>query len=194
MLVEIIGFNDKRQQIELSRKAVLVNPYFDYKTRHEIGDEVHAVATRATATHVYLSLSNGATGVIYVNNLAWERIDNAASFLALGATLSAKIIKFNDERQQVELSLKALQPRPHQVFCQTHQISDWVSGVVTNTVPSAAFVALGSGVRGRIHVSELANYRVDHPDDVVRSGQQVTAMIIGFDDERQLVQLSLKGM
>ena len=193
LLTEIIGFNDKRQQIELSRKAVLPNPYTEYRARHAIGDKVRAVVTRATATHVYLRHSNGATGVIHVGNLAWERVDNAAAFAAAGTEMHAEIIKFNDDRQQVELSRKALLPRPFEAFKQAHRIGDQIPGTVTNTVPSAAFVALGNGAQGRIHVGQLANYRVNHPDDVVRKGQRVTATIIGFDDEKQLVQLSLKA-
>ena len=189
---EIIGFNDKRQQVELSRKAVLPNPYAEYRTWHAIGDRACAVVTRATPTHVYLRLSNGATGVIHVSNLAWEHVDDAAAFAEDGAEVDAEIIKFNDERQQVELSRKALLPKPFQAFKWAHRIGDQVLGTVTNTVPSAAFVALDNGARGRIHVGQLASYRVNHPDDVVRKGQRVTATVIGFDDEKQLVQLSLK--
>jgi ribosomal protein S1/HrpA-like RNA helicase len=192
LLAEIIGFNDKRQQVELSRKAVLPNLYLEYKARHTIGDTVRAVVTRATPMHVYLRHSNGATGVIYVKNLTWEPIDNAAAFVTMGAEVYAEIIKFNDERQQVELSRKALLPRPYQALKQTHRTGDQVSCTVTNTAPSAAFVLLDNGVQGRIHVGQLANYRVDHPDDVVRKGQRLTATIIKFDDEKQSVELSLK--
>jgi len=193
LLTEIIEFNDERQQVELSRKAVLPKPYFEYKARHAIGDKVRAVVTRATATHVYLRHSNGATGVIYVSNLGWERVDNAEAFLAAGTEVHAEIIKFNDERQQVELSRKAVLPKPYPTFRQRHQIGDQVTGTVTKTVPSAAFVTLDKGAQGRIHVSQLANYRVNHPGDIVRKDQRVTATIVGFDDEKQLVQLSLKA-
>ena len=67
-----------------------------------------------------------------------------------------------------------------------------MSGVVTNTIPALAFVDLGGGVQGSIHVSQLASYRVAHPDDVVKKGQRITAVIIAFDDARERVQLSLK--
>lgn len=193
LLTEIIRFNDKRQQVELSRKAILPNPYAEYKARHVIGDKVRAVVTGATATHVYLRHSNGATGVIRVGNLAWEHVADAAAFLAAGTEVAAEIIGFNDQRQQVELSRKALLPRPYQMFRQAHRIGDRVAGTVRNTVPSAAFVTLDNGAQGRIHVSQLANYRVNSPEDIARKGQRITATVIGFDDEKQTVQLSLKA-
>lgn len=186
---EIIRFDDKRQQIELSRKAVLPNPYPDYKARHSIGDKVRATVTRANATHVYLRHSNGATGVIYVRDLSWKRVESAAAFAPPDTEINAVIVKFDDERQQVELSRK---PLLFERFLRAHRIGDQVSGTVSNTAPTAAYVALDDDAQGRIHVSELANFRVNHPDDVVRKGQRVMVTITGFDPSKQQVQLSLK--
>jgi ribosomal protein S1 len=92
----------------------------------------------------------------------------------------------------VELSIKALLPEPYVTFQQTHTVGQVVVGVVTKTIPALAFVDLGGGVQASIHVSQLASYRVAHPDDVVRVGQRVTAIIVAFDDAKKRVQLSLK--
>ena len=90
--------------------------------------------------------------------------------------------------------MKALLPNPYTRYRHAHQTGNTVSAVVTNTIPSMAFVELGKGVQGSIHVSQLAAAYVSHPDELVSKGQRLTAVIIGFDDARERVQLSLKAV
>jgi ribosomal protein S1/HrpA-like RNA helicase len=189
---KIIKFDNGRQQIELSRKELLPNPYLEYKARHAVGEIVQAQATRTTRTHVYVRLPNGALGSIHVGQIAYERVEDPSLYCPIGSEVTAQITNFDDQRSQVELSIKALLPKPYVRFRQTHAVGQAVVGVVTNTIPALAFVDLGGGVQGSIHVSQLASYRVAHPDDVVKKGQQVTAVITAFDDARERIQLSLK--
>lgn len=188
---KIIKFDDGRQQVELSRKELLPNPYLEYKARHVVGDAVRAQVTRTSRSHVYVGLPNGAVGSIHVRQISHEPVDDPSRHCPIGSEVTAQIIKFDDQRSQVELSIKVLLPKPYVKFRQTHAVGQAVVGVITNTIPALAFVDLG-GVQGSIHVSQLAAYRVAHPDDVVKKGQRITAVIVAFDDTRERIQLSLR--
>ena len=190
---QIIKFDDGRHQVDLSRKELLPNPYLEYKACHVTGEILQAQVTRISRSHVYVGLPNGAVGSIHVRQISYEPVDDPAWHCPIGSEVTAQITKFDDQRNQVELSIKALLPKPYVRFRQTHTIGQLVSGVVTNTIPALAFVDLGGGVQGSIHVSQLASCRVAHPDDIVKREQRITAVIVAFDDARERVQLSLKS-
>lgn len=189
---KIIKFDDGRQQVELSRKELLPNPFLECKARYRVGETVRAQVTRTTSSHVYVRLPNGAVGAIHIGQISYERVTDPSRHCPIGSEVTAQILKFDDQHNQVELSIKALLPKPYITFRQTHAVGQAVVGVVTNTIPALAFVDLGGGVQGSIHVSQLTSYRVAHPDDVVKAGQRITAIIVAFDDARERVQLSLK--
>lgn len=189
---KIIKFNDKRGQVELSRKALLPKPYVAFKQNHALGDTVSGRVRSAIKTHVYLDLGSGVTGAIFFRDLDYERVDDASVHSPVGTDITARIIKFNDERDQVELSRKALLPKPYAGFKATHSIGQSVSGIVRSTNKSFAYVDLEGGAQGIIHISHLSTYRVNLPSDVVTNGQQVQATITKFNDERDQVDLSLR--
>jgi HrpA-like RNA helicase/ribosomal protein S1 len=190
--IQVLGFDEERRQVKLSRKALLLNPYERFRRAHGLSDTVSGRVDSATTTHVYVDLGNGVSGVIHVRDLAYERVDDASEHCPAGIYLSAKIIKFNNERGQVELSRRAILPKPYAGFKAAHSIGQAVWGVIRNTNKSFAYVDLEGGTQGIIHVSQLAACRVGQPDDVVSIGQRVRATIIKFNDERDEVGLSLR--
>ncbi|MFF2300274.1 S1 RNA-binding domain-containing protein [Arthrobacter sp. NPDC058127] len=189
IVAEIISFNDAKKQVELSVGALL---YREYKARHSVGDKVEGRIVGATRTHVYVAHSNGATGAVFSKNLVHGGVDNASTTVSIGEKLTAQIIGFNDERLQVELSAKAVLPEPYPAFRSTTPVGTSVTAVVTAFNDYFAYVALPGGVGGSIHVSQLSSVRVGKPADVLSQGQQLTAAVIGFDDQRKKVQLSLR--
>jgi ribosomal protein S1 len=109
----------------------------------------------------------------------------------VGKRGKVKIIKFDDQREQVELSRKGLMPHPYPGYQAAHRVGQVVPGVIRNTNRSFAYVDLGNGVEGIIHVSKLAPHRISEPADVVSAGQRIQAKIVDFDDNRTQVVLAL---
>jgi ribosomal protein S1 len=189
--VKIIGFDDGRQQVELSAKARLPDPYDEFKSGHRVGETGKVVVERVSKTHVNVRLSNGARGVIHVSNLRWERVEDATALCKPDDSLKATIISFDDDKHQVELSIKELLPKPYVAFKESHKVGDLVEAQVTGMNKSFAYVSLPGGADGSIHVSKLAAHRVSDPSTVVAKGQKVRVLIIGWDEQRSKVQLSL---
>ena len=148
----IISFDNERRRVELSRKEALPKPYEVYKHWHTVGDRVRATVSRMSKSHVYLALPGGATGVIYVGNLAHGRVDDASDVVSVGDEVEAKIIKFDDGRQQVELSRKELLPNPYLEYKARHVVGEIVRAQVTRTSRSHVYVVLPNGAVGSIHV------------------------------------------
>jgi small subunit ribosomal protein S1 len=95
-------------------------------------------------------------------------------------------------RERISLSLKATQQDPWQQFASGHRVGELVYGRVTKLVPFGAFVQVGEGIEGLVHISEMAAHHVDLPDQVVSPGEELWVKIIDLDLERRRISLSIK--
>lgn len=181
-------------RVTLSVRALLPKPYDEFKGRHKVGDTVEAEVDRVSKSHVNVRHSNGAPGVVHVSNLRWERVEDATALYKPGDTVKAVILKFDNDKEQIELSVKAQLPKPYPAFKESHKLGSVVEAQVTGMNKSFAYLSLPGGAEGSIHVSKLAPYRILDPSTIVTAGQSLRAVIVGWDDERSRVELSLIGV
>jgi small subunit ribosomal protein S1 len=134
----------------------------------------------------------GLEGLVHVSELSWGRIEHPGDVLEAGQLVDVYVINVDRERGRVGLSLKRLLPDPWQSVNERYQVGQIVDGVVTHIVDFGAFARVEEGLEGLIHVSELADFDVTNPRDVVRVGDAVKAHVISVDGERRRLGLSLR--
>jgi small subunit ribosomal protein S1 len=114
----------------------------------------------------------GVDGLVHVSELSWKHIDHPSEVVEVGQDVTVEVLDVDMDRERVSLSLKATQEDPWQTFARTHQIGHIVPGKVTKLVPFGAFVRVGEGIEGLVHVSELAERHVEIPEQVVVGGRR----------------------
>ena len=188
---QLVSFNDDQEQVDLSLKALIPNPYDSFKSKHRVGEggEVHVLSV--TKHNGYIDLGGGATGSIFRREIQHGSVEDARDHLTKGQKVGVRIIKFDDDRQEVKLSMKALLPEPYPAFKAAYLVGQAVTGEVNGYNKSFAYLDLPGGAKGVIHVSQLANRRVGSPEEIVTKGQTLRAVIKRFDDEREQIELSL---
>jgi small subunit ribosomal protein S1 len=134
----------------------------------------------------------GVDGLVHVSELSWKHIDHPSEVVEVGQEVTVEVLTVELDRERVSLSIKATQEDPWQTFARLHQIGQIVSGQVTKLVPFGAFVRVGDGIEGLVHVSELAIRHVEIPEQVVTVGDDVMVKIIDIDLDRRRISLSLK--
>jgi HrpA-like RNA helicase/predicted RNA-binding protein with RPS1 domain len=179
-------------KIELSVRAVTPDPFVTFAHAHPVGDTVPGSVRNITDTHAYVRLTADVDGVIHISQLAPWRIEHVSDVLKVGDELDTRVLGFDEGRRQVELSRKGVLPELYVKFKAAHSIGQAVPGVIRSSNKSFVYVNLADGAQGVIHISHLASQRVDQPTDIVSIGQPVQATIIGYNDERDQVLLSLR--
>jgi len=106
----------------------------------------------------------------------------------------AMVLRVDPQNRRISLSLKALQQDPWEEFLEQYSVGSVVSGPVTQIKEFGAFVRIAPAVEGLIHVSEISNERIGHPQEVLRLGQEVTAKIIGINEAKRQVRLSMRKL
>jgi small subunit ribosomal protein S1 len=131
-------------------------------------------------------------GLIHVSELSWKHVDHPGSVVAVGDEVSVQVLDVDLDRERISLSLKATQQDPWQEFATGHRVGELVYGRVTKLVPFGAFVQVGDGIEGLVHISEMSAHHVDLPEQVVTPGEELWVKIIDLDLQRRRISLSIK--
>ena len=131
-------------------------------------------------------------GLIHVSELSWKHVDHPGSVVAVGDEIEVQVLEVDLDRERISLSLKATQQDPWQEFATTHRVGELVYGRVTKLVPFGAFVQVGDGIEGLVHISEMSAHHVDLPEQVVTPGEELWVKIIDLDLQRRRISLSIK--
>ncbi len=192
---KIIELDKNRNNVVLSRRAWLEQTQSEVRqtflTQLQKGQIRKGQVSSIVNFGAFVDLG-GVDGLVHVSELSWKHIDHPNEVVEVGMPVTVEVLEVDMDRERVSLSLKATQEDPWQTFARLHQIGQIVPGKVTKLVPFGAFVRVGEGIEGLVHVSELAERHVEIPEQVVSVGDDVMVKVIDIDLERRRVSLSLK--
>src|SRR5450631_2505632 len=193
---KVIKLDRKRNNVVVSRRAVMeetagVERQQLLETLKE-GAVVKGVVKNITDYGAFVDLG-GIDGLLHITDLAWRRVKHPTEVLSVGDEVTAKILKFDAEKNRVSLGLKQLGEDPWVGLSRRYPTGTRLFGKVTNLTDYGAFVEIESGIEGLVHVSEMdwTNKNV-HPAKVVSLGDEVEVMILEIDEERRRISLGMK--
>lgn len=136
----------------------------------------------------------GIEGLVHLSELSWKRINNPAEKLAVGDNVNVYVLKVDQERQRLALSIKRLESDPWSLITEHYSVGQLSTASITKLTKFGAFARLHDEyeLEGLIHISELAEEHINHPREVVKPAQEVTVRIIRIDPEQRQLGLSLK--
>jgi small subunit ribosomal protein S1 len=156
------------------------------------GATVKGIVKNITDYGAFVDLG-GIDGLLHITDLAWRRVKHPSEVLNVGDEVTAKVLKFDAEKNRVSLGLKQLGEDPWVGIARRYPQGTRLFGKVTNLTDYGAFVEVESGIEGLVHVSEMdwTNKNV-HPSKVVQVGDEVEVMILEIDEERRRISLGMK--
>src|SRR5439155_2124172 len=192
---KIIELDRNRNNVVLSRRAYLEETQRDQRDRFlselKPGEIRRGVVSSVVNFGAFVDLG-GMDGLVHVSELSWKHVDHPSSVVQVGDEVTVQVLDVDLERERISLSLKATQTDPWQEFADSHDVGELVYGRVTKLVPFGAFVQVGDGIEGLVHISEMAVHHVEQPDQVVTPGEELWVKIIDIDLDRRRISLSIK--
>jgi small subunit ribosomal protein S1 len=196
MLFKVIKLDRKRNNVVVSRRAVLEETAGAERqnllSSLQEGATVKGIVKNITDYGAFVDLG-GIDGLLHITDLAWRRVKHPSEVLNVGDEVTAKVLKFDSEKNRVSLGLKQLGEDPWVGIARRYPQGTRLFGKVTNLTDYGAFVEVESGIEGLVHVSEMdwTNKNV-HPSKVVQVGDEVEVMILEIDEERRRISLGMK--
>ncbi|MFY9328149.1 MAG: 30S ribosomal protein S1 [Georgfuchsia sp.] len=193
---KVIKLDRKRNNVVLSRRAVLeANMGEDRQKLLETlqeGTIVKGIVKNITDYGAFVDLG-GIDGLLHITDLAWRRVRHPSEVINVGDEVTAKVLKFDQEKNRVSLGMKQLGEDPWVGIARRYPSGTRLFGKVTNLTDYGAFVEIEQGIEGLVHVSEMdwTNKNI-HPSKVVQLGDEVEVMILEIDEERRRISLGIK--
>ncbi|HEX5802510.1 MAG TPA: 30S ribosomal protein S1 [Azospira sp.] len=193
---KVIKLDRKRNNVVVSRRAVLEATMGEEREKLlenlKEGAVVKGIVKNITDYGAFVDLG-GIDGLLHITDLAWRRVRHPSEVLNVGDEVTAKILKFDTEKNRVSLGLKQLGEDPWVGIGRRYPQGTRLFGKVTNLTDYGAFVEIEQGIEGLVHVSEMdwTNKNV-HPSKVVQLGDEVEVMILEIDEDRRRISLGMK--
>src|SRR6059058_1198849 len=196
MEFKVIKLDRKRNNVVVSRRAVLEETA-GAEREHLLaslqeGATVKGIVKNITDYGAFVDLG-GINGLLHITDLAWRRVKHPSEVLSVGDEVTAKVLKFDQEKNRVSLGMKQLGEDPWVGLSRRYPPGTRLFGKVTNLTDYGAFVEIEQGIEGLVHVSEMdwTNKNI-HPTKVVQLGDEVEVMILEIDEERRRISLGMK--
>ncbi len=136
----------------------------------------------------------GVDGMVHVSELSWSRIKHPSEVVSVGDTVEVYVISFDPEKKKISLGMKDHSQDPWAVFTDKYHIDDVANVRVVKLMTFGAFAEIVPGVDGLIHISQIADHRIDKPGDVLSEGQMVDVKITDIDYDKKKVSLSIRAL
>ncbi len=195
--VEVIKVDNKRNRAVFSRKAVLVDEkrkqVAEIWANLNVGDVVEGKVMRFTDYGAFVDIG-GVDGLLHISEISWGKLKHPKEVLNIGDIINVKILALNEEKGKISLGLKQTQPEPWSLVGSKYEIGQIIEGKVVQIKDYGAFVELEAGLDGLVHISEIANRRVENVSDELELGDSITAKIMEIDADRKRISLSIKAL
>ena len=192
---KLIELDRNRNNVVLSRRAWLEETQKeqrgDFLNNLKPGERRKGVISSVVNFGAFVDLG-GMDGLIHVSELSWKHVEHPSSVVTVGDEVEVEVLDVDLDKERISLSLKNTQADPWQQFADSHQEGQLVYGRITKLVPFGAFVQVGDGIEGLVHISEMAAHHVDLPEQVVTPGEELWVKIIEIDLQRRRISLSIK--
>ncbi|SLM09888.1 30S ribosomal protein S1 [uncultured spirochete] len=189
-------YSDKKINIILNRRKLMEEEIEQHRASFfqntQIGDTVKGIVKSFTSFGAFIDLG-GFDGLLHINDMSWGHVTRPKDFVRKGQEIELKVIRLDPEEKRINLSLKHFTPDPWNSFEEKYHVGDVVKGKVTKLTDYGAFIEIEEGIEGLAHISEFSWVKkVRKPEDMLKAGDIVDCMILGYDIPAGKVSLGLK--
>jgi len=200
--VRVIRVDSARNRAVFSRKTVIAEQkrkqIEEIWENLNVGDVVQGKVMRFTDYGAFVDIG-GIDGLLHISEISWGKLKHPEEVLKIGEIINVKILSLKDgtdkgqNNKKVSLGLKQTQPEPWTLVGEKYQVGDIIEGKVVQTKDYGAFVELEAGLDGLVHISEIANKRVENVSNELKVGQIVKVRIQEIDPDKRRISLSIKA-
>jgi len=192
--VIVLSVNKEKQEISLGLKQTETNPWTIASQKYPVGTIVTATVRSVTNFGVFVEIEEGIDGMIHISDLSWTRkYSHPSEALQRGGQAKCIVLEVDEKKQRVSLGIKQMTEDPWvRAIPERYIPGHIIKGKVTKLTNFGAFVELERDLEGLLHISELADHKINKPQDVVKEGEEIEVKILKVDTESRKIGLSLR--
>lgn len=190
----VLNINREEQKISLGIRQTTANPWEQARDRYPVGARITGTVKNFTSYGAFVELQEGIDGMIHISDMSWtQKINHPSEALKKGDKVEVVVLEVSPENQRISLGLKQAQDDPWTQVATKYTIGQIVEGKVTKLASFGAFVQIGEGIEGLVHISQIGDSPDAKPGEELKVGQAVKARIIKIDQVERRLALSIKA-
>ncbi|CAM3276752.1 30S ribosomal protein S1 [Rhodothermus bifroesti] len=192
--VVVLDYDKERQRISLGLKQLLPHPWENIDEKYKEGDVVEGKVVSITEYGAFVELEKGIEGLVHISEMSWtDHVRHPGQKVSLGQLVKVKILNIDRENRKISLGMKQLEPNPWEGIAKRYPPGTILRGKVRNITNFGVFVEIEPGIDGLVHISDLSwTRRIQHPNEVVKKGQELDVVVLEIDEANQRISLGHK--
>ncbi|OGQ36978.1 MAG: 30S ribosomal protein S1 [Deltaproteobacteria bacterium RIFCSPHIGHO2_12_FULL_43_9] len=191
----VLDIDSKNHRISLGMKQTEPNPWDLLAQKYPIGSKIKGQIKNVTDFGIFIGMEDGIDGMVHISDVSWtEKVEDLSSRFKKGDEVEALVLNIDQENQRFSLGIKQLERDPWEDIEKRFPVGQLVTSKVTKVTDFGVFLELEQGVEGFIHVSQLSTERIEHPNQIVKVGDEIQAGVSQIDRKERRITLSVKGM
>jgi small subunit ribosomal protein S1 len=194
--VRVLRFDRERNRVSLGLKQLGDDPWKDLSRRYPIGTRLFGAVSNITDYGCFVEIEDGVEGLVHVSEMDWTNKNvNPAKVVHTGDEMEVMVLDIDEERRRISLGMKQCKTNPWESFAAIHNKGDKVTGAIKSITDFGIFIGLDGGIDGLVHLSDISWQ--DTGDDAVRNfrkGEDVEAVVLAVDPERERISLGIKQL
>jgi len=196
VLVKVLKFDRTKERVSLGIKQLEPDPWETALDRYALNSRVIGRVVNVTDYGAFIELEAGVEGLIHISEMTWSRrMKHPSKVVKAGDQVEAVVLEVHPRERRISLGLKQLEPNPWTTIDSRYSVGSVVEGRVRNMTDFGAFIEIEEGIDGLVHVSDLSwTKRVKHPNEVLKKGMMVQAVILNIDSSAHRLSLGIKQL
>ena len=192
--VVIIGIDKEKERVSLGLKQKTRNPWDDVVAKYPKGSRIKGRVVNIMPYGAFVEIETGVEGLIHVSEMSWtKRVSKASDVLSIGDEVEAVVLDIDRDSRKISLGLRQKERNPWEVLAEKYPVGRRIKGKVRNMTSYGAFVEIENDIDGMIHVSDMSwTRKINNPNEVLKPGMEVEAVILDINPEQQRISLGLK--
>ncbi|MFP2769532.1 30S ribosomal protein S1 [Oceanisphaera sp. KMM 10153] len=192
--VKVLKFDRERTRVSLGLKQLGEDPWVDIANRYPEGTRLSGRVTNLTDYGCFVEIEEGVEGLVHVSEMDWTNKNiHPSKVVSVGDSVDVMVLDIDEERRRISLGLKQCKSNPWQLFAETHNKGDRVSGKIKSITDFGIFIGLDGGIDGLVHLSDISwNANGDDAVREFKKGDEIDAVVLQVDPERERISLGVK--
>ncbi|PID65874.1 MAG: 30S ribosomal protein S1 [Gammaproteobacteria bacterium] len=194
--VVVLSFDKERDRVSLGLKQLGEDPWADLARRYQVGTRHFGKVSNIADYGCFVEIEDGVEGLVHVSEMDWTNKNvNPRKFVSVGQETEVMVLEIDEERRRISLGMKQCQANPWTDFANTHQKGETITGAIKSITDFGVFIGLDGGIDGLIHLSDLSwNQPGEEAVREYSKGQEIQAIILAIDPERERISLGVKQL